>query len=487
MNDVILAASLTALQPSFPHLPPEVHWLEVRADLAGDVDVRALREHFGGALLYVLRGGVAADRHARLLRAARSYDFVELEPHDLVPELLEAIPPRQRVLAWYGCAAGLPALRVRWKQLAEHEARLYRLVPAAQQTGDELDALRLLRELRRDDVVAYAEGRAAMWTRVVAPQFGAPCVFGNADDERTDLGEPSAAQLVADYGFPTVHLADELFAIAGAPVYRSLSPRLHNAAFRALGRRALYVPFLVEKFLPFWETLVAGGALDELGLPLNAICVVSPHKEVAVNAAKSKTPMVERALSTNFFIRNGDVWTADTTDPEGVLIPLRERGLDVRDQTVAVVGCGGSGRAVAAAFQAAGAEVTLVNRGFERGSLAVRLLRLPFLPLASFSAERYSIVVNATPVGRDGMATPFDTDRLRDDAVVVDLVYGSKPTPLIASCRAAGQSAIDGTEVLLTQVRSQFRLMTGEEMPDHVAVRVLGPEAARLTAVPAAS
>lgn len=478
MNDVILAASLTtATTQSFPILPPEVRWLEIRADVTGDLEPAWLRQRFGGSLLYVLRNADTATRRQRLLHAARAgYDLIELVAEDLVPELLDAIPPHRRVLAWYGAAAGLAPLRVRWRQLAEHEARVYRLVPHARTPGDELDALRLLRQLGRRDVVAYAEGQAAMWTRAVAPQLGSPCVFGSTGDDGVDEGVPSVAQLIADYGFPSVSPADELFAIAGNPVYRSLSPRLHNAAFRALGRRALYVPLHVRRFGVFWRELVQSGALDELGLPLNAMCVVSPHKEVAICAASDRTPVVQRARSSNFFVRNSGGWTADTTDPEGVIVTLRERGVDVRSQSVAVVGCGGSGRAVAAAFQAAGAEVTLVNRGFDRGSLAMHLLRLPFLPLAGFSAGRFSIVVNATPVGRDGAATPFAVGDLREDAVVVDLVYGREPTPLVASRRAAGLLAIDGTEVLMTQARAQFRLMTGAEMPEALARQVLGFE-----------
>ncbi len=481
MNDVILAASLTAAATKgFPLLPRAVSWLEVRADPAGDADLRWLRHRFSGTLLYTLRSSPESGpvRRERLLRAARDgWDLVELELDDLVPEILEAIPPRRRVLAWYGPAAGLAALRVRWRQLAEHEARLYRLVPAARTSADELVPLQLLRELGRSDVVAYAEGEPALWTRVVAPQLGAPVVFGSTDGQTLDHGIPSVAQLVEDYGFPSVLPARELFAIAGDPVYRSLSPRLHNAAFRAVGRHALYIPFHVRKFEPFWRDIVESGALDALGLPLNAICVVSPHKEMALGAAKDRTAAVRRAHSSNFFIRSADGWTADTTDPEGVIVTLQERGVEVRSRSVAVVGCGGSGRAVAAAFHAAGADVTLVNRGFERGSFAVRLLHLPFLPLAGFSPQRFSIVVNATPVGRDGMTTPFALDELRDDAVVVDLVYGRQATPLVASRRAAGLLAIDGTEVLLTQARAQFRLMTGEEMPDGVAQQVLGIDA----------
>jgi 3-dehydroquinate dehydratase / shikimate dehydrogenase len=462
-------------------LPPGVAWLEVRADLVGEIDPLWLRKHFAGRLLYALRsrseGGTGdsspSARERQILRAARDYDFIELETGDLTPSVLAAIPPPRRVIAWHGPAGANGDLASRLAYLSSWEARLYRVVPRAQRSGDELAPLALLHSVERRDVAAYAEGPAALWTRVAALQLGAPAVFGSVADDVEADGVPSAAQLVADYGLPSVPEAAELFAIAGSPVYRSLSPRLHNSAFRILHRPSLYVPFHVDDFDDFWQSTVAGGALDALGLPLRGICVVSPHKEIALAAARSKTYFVQQAGSTNFMSRDDDgVWTADTTDPEGVLLTLRERHVEPAKRRVAVVGCGGSGRAIAAALSKAGADVTLVNRGRARAALAVRLLKLPFVPLADFSAHDFSIVVNATPLGRDGESLPFVVDPSRNDTVVVDLVYGSKPTPLVAAARMAGQITIDGVDVLLAQVRSQFRLMTREEMPRGVADRV---------------
>ena len=107
----------------------------------------------------------------------------------------------------------------------------------------------------------------------------------------------------------------------------------------------------------------------------------------------------------------------------------------------------------------------MINRGAERGERAASLLNLPYIPLPNFDAEGYDIVVNATPVGRDTDEAPFALDRLSNNAVVIDLVYGSRPTPLVHNTLARRQVAIDGRDVLLTQVRNQFRLMTGKEMP----------------------
>src|ERR1043165_501482 len=399
-------------------------------------------------------------------------DLVKLDPRSLTPRALKRLPVEKRVIVDRGVAPDVDELLARAAQLMQTPALLYVLAPRAR-THAEAVAVAALPRLGRRDVLMFAEGAIGMWTRIVAPLLGAPYVFASIRGDVADDGVPTVEHLVVDYGFPQLHEAREIFGIAGDPVYSSLSPRLHNAAFRALARPALYLPFHVPQFAEFWASVVESGALGAAGLPIGALCVVSPHKQIALKATSSRTSIVQRAQSTNFFVREGGEWTADTTDPAGIILALRERGVDPAGHKAAVVGCGGSGRAVAAALQHGGADVTLVNRGFDRGSLAGHLLRLPFMPLAGLPAERFLLVVKAPPCGRDG-ERPFALERLRDDAVVVDLVYGTAPTPLVERTRGNGQIAIDGKDILITQAMSQFRLMTGQEMPDEVVYQVLG-------------
>jgi 3-dehydroquinate dehydratase/shikimate dehydrogenase len=193
--------------------------------------------------------------------------------------------------------------------------------------------------------------------------------------------------------------------------------------------------------------------------------VASPHKEEAFRLAKNVSAMVQQTQAANILIRNNGWWRADTTDPDVVYAASDQKNVEVREKRAAVIGCGGAGRAIAAALAKSGAGVTLINRGAERGERAASLLGLPYIPLPDFDAEGYDIVVNATPVGRDTDEAPFKVERLNSDAVVIDLVYASRPTPLIDSTVARHQVAIDGRHVLMTQVRKQFLLMTGKEMP----------------------
>jgi len=479
MPEATLVASLTS--PSeLPSLPAEVRCLEVRADLVGDLDPDWLRDRFRGELLYSLRsraaGGAAEisgrERRERLLAAARRWDLIDLEAGDLEPEVLDRIPAARRVVSWRGPAMDLGALRTLWERFAGVESRLVRLVPAAEDAVDALAPLRLLREISREigrsDVVAFASGPAGWWSRLLAPRLGAPFVFAAAGEE---AGEPTAARLVDDYGLPDLPPVEALYGIVGGAAAKSLSPRLHNASYRALGLPALYLPFPTRDFAAFWRELPE--ALSGLGFRLDGLTVAAPHKEEALEVVEHTSRLALQAGAANTLLRHNGSWRADTADAEGVLAVLEARGVDVAGQQVAVVGCGGAGRAAAAGLQRAGGKVTLVNRGLERGLYASSLLSLPLVPLAEFSAREFSLVVHATPLQHE---VPFAAEGLRHGAVVVELVYGAVPTPLMTATAARGGVAIDGREVLLVEAQRQFQMMTGRPMPGDLAVRLVRGE-----------
>jgi 3-dehydroquinate dehydratase/shikimate dehydrogenase len=285
-------------------------------------------------------------------------------------------------------------------------------------------------------------------------------------------------RLREDFGLPELRPVERLFGIAGDPVDHSLSPRLHNAAYRALGIPALYLPFHAESFGDFWLEVVESEMLEQIGMPVRGLSVTTPHKEAALAVAAATSPRAERIGAANTLVWNGGVWEGECTDPDGVVLPLQARGIDLSSRRAAVVGTGGAGRSAAEGLAAAGAHVTLVNRGVERGERAAALLKLPFLPLDVFDPAQFDVLVHATTLGRGagaaGEALPFPVDGLRPGTVVVDLVYREEPTPLLRAAAARGITTVDGREVLLYQALGQFRMMTGREMPLDLARRILG-------------
>ena len=481
------AADPSALEPAaLERSAVEADWLEVRADLVGDREPGALRACFPGRLLYTLRsraeGGAFAGRtearHRRIAEAAAGYDLIDLEgERDLVPELLAAVPPERRLISWHGPAADLDGLRARFLRLTRVPAAFYKMVPRADLSGEEIAPLALLADLGRRDLVAFASGETGFWTRLIAPRLGAPLVYGAAGERAAAPGQPPLARLRSDYGLPALGRVERLFGVVGSPALASLSPRLHNAAYRALGLPALYVPFEAPHFGEFWLEIVENEATAALGLPLEGLSVTAPHKDVAFAVAGATSPLADRLQAVNTLRRRGGVWEGESTDAEGVVAALAARGVPVRGRRTAVVGCGGAGRAAALGLALAGARVEIVNRGSERGLAAAQALGLPFVPLAGLDPARYELLVHATPLGRAAAdESPLAVDRLATGAVVVDLVYGEAPTRLVEEARRRGLPAVDGREVLLRQAAPQFLAMTGRPLPLEVAARALGLE-----------
>lgn len=144
MADKLLIATLVAAPSAsgaeLDALPAEVTWLEVRADLVGDLDPGWLRNHFRGRLLYSLRsrkeGGAFSDsreeRQRRLEWAASYYDAVDLEGEgDFSAALLTKIPAEKRFVSWYGPADSISHLKAEFDQLAAVPALTYRMIIAA--------------------------------------------------------------------------------------------------------------------------------------------------------------------------------------------------------------------------------------------------------------------------------------------------------------------------------------------------------------------
>jgi len=487
ITKTLIVATLTEApsEERLAQLSASVDVLEVRDDLIKGLDPDWLRSAFSGQLLYTLRsraeGGRSESsrerRHQRIAEAARHYDLVDLEvQRDISPDLLSTIQPGQRILSWHGPPSSLASLQEILAQMSREAARYYKIIPGADQPRQEMAPLALLHSAQREDLIAFASGSIGTWTRLIAPRMGAPVVYGAASDIPGAPGQLTVERLLRDFDVPRMGQVEEIFGLVGSGIDHSLSPRLHNHFYRRLGLPYLYLPFAVEAFGEFWLEVVESGAFEALGFRLRGLSVTSPYKRIASAVGGACSPLVEWLGSANTLVCHEGVWEAESTDGDGVAIPLRARLGSIEGETAVVIGAGGAGRAAVVALRDMGAQVTLVNRSEEKGRRAARDLRIPYRSLQGFDPGETRIVVNATTLGRAlDDSLPCSPDLLAKDAIVVDLVYrAAEPTRWVKETRAAGRQAIDGREVLAAQAVAQFRLMTGREMPFEEARQVVG-------------
>ncbi len=239
------------------------------------------------------------------------------------------------------------------------------------------------------------------------------------------------------YSWREAPVAD--YAVVGFPVKHSLSPRMHQAAYSALGIQASYVAIEIapEEFVEGVEHLAAIG--------FRGINITIPHKESAFRWAAS-TCETSKKLQVCNTLRFSDR-SGVNTDVPGFL-----RSLPGHSPSALVLGAGGSARAVAYALARQGTEVSVWNRTRSRAEELVEQVglgcRLAFQP----SIKGIGLIVNTTSTGLSGESLPIDWSGVdADSQLAYDLAYSDAPIPFLTDAALHGLTGIDGRRMLMEQ------------------------------------
>jgi shikimate dehydrogenase len=269
-------------------------------------------------------------------------------------------------------------------------------------------------------------------------------------------------------------------AVLGHPVAHSRSPAMQNAALAALGPGEEWSYEAID---------VAPEAFEERvrAMPAEGFAganVTVPHKLAALAIADTASEMAREIGAANTLIFTAGGIQADNTDAGGLIASLPE---SPRGQRALVLGAGGAARAAVWALGAEGASVEIWNRTAARAEtvsvevtaraeelqveIEVRAIEIEVResPAVELDQSGYELIVNTTAVGLHG-EDPFEHLPLREDGfgpgqVVVDMVYGDRPSTLLRAAVAAGATVVDGIEVLVQQGALSFEIWTGREPP----------------------
>ncbi len=253
----------------------------------------------------------------------------------------------------------------------------------------------------------------------------------------------------------------KIFGILGRPVTHSLSPAMHNAAFRHLGINAVYVAFPVTD-LP---QAVAGLR----GLAIAGVSVTIPFKQEIIPLIDALDPQAATIGAVNTVINRDGRLTGYNTDYLGAVTALQSK-IDLKGQHVLILGAGGASRAIAFGIIQAGGQVTLTDVDQPRATALVKDLGGEAIPLDAVGDCPATILVNATPVGMtpniDGI--PIAPELLSRFQVVMDIVYQPLKTRLLREAETRGCAIIDGLQMLIHQATAQFELWTGRQAPGDI-------------------
>ncbi len=264
-----------------------------------------------------------------------------------------------------------------------------------------------------------------------------------------------------------------LVGILGHPVTHTLSPRMQNAAFEAMGLNIRYVPLhVLPENLP---AAVAGiRAMEFLGAN-----VTIPHKVPVCDLLDHLDISASRAGAVNTIVNRDGVLEGHNTDGAGFIRAIGETAdIDFTAAAVVILGAGGAARSIAVALAEKGApRITIINRTRQRAEDLKSLFNRDFPALeviihlpdedTSDLISTSRLLINATSVGMEGhlKSVPMDVDRLTNDHVVCDIVYAAQEAPLLVAAREKGATVMGGLAMLLHQGAASIHLWTGEDPP----------------------
>lgn len=256
------------------------------------------------------------------------------------------------------------------------------------------------------------------------------------------------------FQIPSPKGSTRLYAVIGNPVAQVQAPELLNRIFADEGIDAVMVP--VQASPEHLGTVIEG--LKSIG-NLDGILITIPHKFAAVDHLDRVSPMVELAGSTNALRREADgSWLGENFDGLGFVAGLRKHGHDLAGKTIALIGAGGAGAAIAPALLEAGAARlhltdsteekahALATRLNRRWPDAVEVSRQPRLDDAD-------IAINATSLGlREDDPLPFLLDALKAETLVADIIMKPAETKLLRQAAASGHAIHHGIHMLSEQI-----------------------------------
>ena len=417
------------------------------------------------------------------------FDWVDLET-----DMADSIPrfgKVRRIVSYHNMRETPKDLEQIHERMCKQDADVVKLAVKAQQPTDSLRVLALMAKPAKP-TVAIAMGDMGFCTRVLGAKYGAPFTYAAFNKERGIApGLPSFTELQQVFHYDKIDADTQVFGVLGDPVAHSLSPLIHNQAFRAAGLNMVYLPFRVAK--PDVTTFLKEFA----AIPVQGYSVTIPHKEAVVALAKYQDDAVIDTQAANTLVRGPDGFHAYNTDYQGVLESLRAnlgraepwseepahpQGVvtapkpppptiqslsPLHDKAVLVLGAGGVARAVTHALHHEGALVTIANRTPERGHALAEEIGCRNVDWAARHNVISDILINCTSVGMHPNVdeSPVHPSYLKPGLTVFDTVYTPETTLLIKEARDRGCRVITGVDLFVRQAALQFQLFTGREAP----------------------
>tara|TARA_B100000945_G_scaffold154076_1_gene123632 strand:- start:206 stop:1093 length:888 start_codon:yes stop_codon:yes gene_type:complete len=267
-----------------------------------------------------------------------------------------------------------------------------------------------------------------------------------------------------------------LVGLLGQPVNHSLSPIMHNAAYKEMGLDWCYLAMPCDK-LNLQKVITALRYVNCKGLNITI-----PYKQEVIKACNKLTKVANDIQAVNTLIpEKNNQWMGANTDVEGFLAPLKNHNL--MDKNVVILGCGGSARAVVMGLNSLDIKkITIIGRNeisldifvksmknlLSKKHISIEGINNRIFDVSSFIKEA-DLIINTTPVGMNRKNIekeniPLGNEiwaSLSNKTILYDLIYTPRPTDWLKLGQQKNCFTIDGLDMLVEQGAFSIRLWSG--------------------------
>ena len=453
--------------------------VELRLDyINGEPNLRRLVQDRPGPVVITCRreadgGKWSGNEETRqmLLRSAiaEGVDYVDLEED--VAKKIPRFGNTKRIVSMHDFRSTPKDLEQIHARLAACDADIVKLATMAHTPQDNVRMLRLMRG-SEVPTVGMCMGDMGTPTRVLAAKFGAPFTYATFHHERALApGQLSFAQMREIYHYDLIDNETRVFGVIADPVGHSMSPMIHNAAFRHEGENCVYVPFRIPK--EHLEEFLN----DCADLGIEGLSVTIPHKEAVIRHLAKIDGSVRGIGACNTVVFKDGQRLGFNTDYRAAMDSIDgafkiddETPGKLEGKTALVLGAGGVSRAIVFGLQRRGANVVICNRTLARAEQLAGRFGVHARPWGARHSIKPHLVVNCTPIGMHPNVdeSPLEKHFIRPAMTVFDTVYNPENTLLIKQAKQQGAKTVTGVDMFVRQAALQFRHFTGKDAPSEV-------------------
>jgi 3-dehydroquinate dehydratase / shikimate dehydrogenase len=353
--------------------------------------------------------------------------------------------PQMRIIGSFHDFEGMPAnLEERLETMHKPHIAHYKMAVMAKTVNDALHLVAFARE--KEHLTCIAMGEFGQLSRILAPMFQSEFCYASVEEESSAVGQMSLKTLCEIYRFKEITPDWKIYALLGDPVRQSIGHVFHNETF---SKGSVYIKLhLAIPDMPRFFSIMRK-------FPFRGFSVTMPLKEQLGPYLTRIDPASAAIGSVNTILVQDEHLIGYNTDGAGAMNAL-EHHQPAKGQRIAILGAGGSARAIAYEAIERGAKVVVLNRTVERAAALAKDFGCQAAPLEEFSKVRYDILINTIPVD-----LIFDPLSIHSSALVMDIVYWENQTPLLKAAQERGCRCIDGLEMFREQARLQQKIWFG--------------------------